>query len=67
MRKKRTSNKKKKVSAPIDLHMYGIYDKKNNTLIKISLDPSEIQMEIALDGGLGKNFSECEFNIRLEI
>jgi len=66
MSKKKVLRKKKKVE-PIDLHMYGIYDKKNNTLTKISLDPEEIQMEIALSGGLDKNFSECEVDIRLQL
>ncbi len=64
---KKKGSRKKVLKKPIDLHMYGIYDKKNNTLIKISLDPEEIQMEIALSGGLTKNFSECEFNVRLEV
>jgi hypothetical protein len=60
------SSRKKEIKT-MDLHMYGIYDKKNNKLVKISLEQSEIQMEIALSGGLGKGFSECEFDIMLAI
>jgi hypothetical protein len=47
--------------------MYGIFDVKKNTITKISLDPTEIKMEIALSGGLNENFRECEFNIKLAI
>jgi hypothetical protein len=61
--------KSKKYKKPIlvDLHMYGIFDTKKNTIIKISLDPTDIQMEIALMGGLKGNLQECEFDIALKI
>jgi len=64
MPKKKTSKKRK--PSLIDLHMYGIFDNKKNTITKISLDPIDIQMEIALMGGLKPNFSECEFDITLK-
>ena len=64
MRRKKSAKKKRRL---IDLHMYGIFDAKKNTITKISLDPAEIQMEIALSGGLNENLVECEFNIRLAI
>ncbi len=66
MRKKKVSKKKKNLK-PIDLHVYGIYDKKNHILSKISIDQTEIQMEIALSGGLIDGFIECEFDIRLHL
>ena len=47
--------------------MYGIFDNEKNVVTKISLDPMDIQMEIALVGGLRKNLVECEFNIKLVI
>ena len=47
--------------------MYGIFDKKADTLIKVSLDRTEIQMELALLGGLGDNLKECEFDIKLAL
>ena len=56
---------KKQKKRSIDLHMYGIIDKQKNTMLKISLDLAEIQMEIALMGGLKGHLSECEFNIKL--
>jgi len=56
---------KKQKKGSIDLHMYGIIDKQKNTMVKISLDHSDIQMEIALMGGLKGSLSECEFNITL--
>jgi hypothetical protein len=64
MKRKKIAKKK---SHLIDLHMYGIFDVKRNTIIKISLDPTEIQMEIALSGGLNENLTECEFNVKLAI
>ena len=51
----------------IDLHMYGIFDVKKNTIVKISLDPIEIKMEVALSGGLKENLVECEFDIKLAL
>lgn len=57
----------KKKSHLIDLHMYGIFDVKKNTIVKISLDPTEIQMEIALSGGWKENLVGCEFDIRLAL
>jgi hypothetical protein len=64
MKRKRAVRKKPRF---IDLHMYGIFDTKKNTIIKVSLDPTEIQMEIALSGGLNDNLVECEFNIKLAL
>ena len=61
---KRSTKQKPKL---IDLHMYGIFDVKKNTIVKISLDPSEIQMEVALSGGLKENFVECEFDVKLAL
>lgn len=49
----------------MNLHMYGIFDNHKNTITKISLEHTEIQMEIALMGGLSKNLVECEFDIKL--
>jgi len=63
MIKKKKSKKQK--SRPIDLHMYGIFDNKKNTVIKISLEQTDIQMEIALMGGLKSHLEECEFDIKL--
>lgn len=65
MIKKKKANKIKK-SRLIDLHMYGIFDTKKNTIIKISLDPVDINMEIALMGGLKGTLQECEFDITLK-
>lgn len=65
--KRKKSSKKGKLPELVELHMYGIYDKKNKKMVKVSLDQAEIQMEIALSGGLEKNFSECEFTIELAI
>ncbi len=59
--------KKSKKSVLVDLHMYGIFDTKKKTIIKISLDPIDIQMEIALMGGLKGNLQECEFDITLKM
>jgi len=65
MLKKKTKKSKKPIL--VDLHMYGIFDTKKNTIIKISLDPTDIQMEIALMGGLKNNLQECEFDITLSL
>jgi len=64
---KKKKSKKTKKSTLIDLHMYGILDTKKNTITKISLDPTDIQMEIALMGGLKDNLQECEFDITLRM
>ena len=60
------SKKKKLKKRSVDLHMYGIFDDKKNVMVKISLDPTDIQMEIALMGGLKPNQVECEFDITLK-
>ena len=39
MLKKKTKKSKKPIL--VDLHMYGIFDTKKNTIIKISLDPTD--------------------------
>ncbi len=59
--------KKSKKPILVDLHMYGIFDTKKNTIIKISLDQTDIQMEIALMGGLKGSLEECEFDITLKM
>ena len=64
---KRKRRKIHSISHLISLHMYGIFDVKKKTVTKISLDPSEIQMEIALSGGLNENLIECEFDVKLAI
>jgi hypothetical protein len=64
MKRKKVAKRKSRL---IDLHMYGIFDVKKNTIIKISLDPAEIQMEVALSGGLNENLIECEFDVKLAI
>ena len=64
MKRKRAAKRKLHL---IDLHMYGIFDVKKNTITKISLDHSEIQMEVALSGGLNENLIECEFDVKLAV
>lgn len=56
--------KKKKI---LKIHMYGIFDTKKEAIVKISMDPFEVEMDIALMGGLGDNLSQCEFDIALVI
>lgn len=65
-KKKKVIKNKTKKPILIDLHMYGIFDSKRNTIIKISLDEADIQMEIALAGGLKPHLQECEFDITLK-
>lgn len=65
--KKKKSKKQVKKAKLIPLHVYGIFDKQKNTMIEISLDHTDIQMEIALMGGLNSNLVECEFNIGLAL
>jgi hypothetical protein len=62
--KKKSAKKKLRL---IDLHVYGIFDKKKDTIIKLSLDKTEIQMEIALMGNIGEVLTECEFDIKLAL
>jgi hypothetical protein len=64
MKRKKVAKRKLRL---INLHMYGIFDIKKNTIIKISLDHAEIQMEIALSGGLNENLIECEFDVKLAV
>ena len=64
MKRKKSANRKSRL---IDLHMYGIFDVRKNTITKISLDHTEIQMEIALSGGLNENLIECEFDVKLAV
>lgn len=64
---KSTTASRGKTRKVIPLHVYGILDSKKNVITKVSLDETEIQMEIALMGGLPKDFVECEFNIKLRI
>ena len=51
----------------IDMHVYGIFDLKKNTVIKISLDKDDLQMDFALMGGPSEVLTECEFDIKLMI
>lgn len=67
MKKKKKSKKQIKKASLIPLHVYGIFDKGKKTMVRISLDHSDIQMEIALMGGLKSNLIECEFNIGLAL
>jgi hypothetical protein len=64
MKRKKAAKRKSRL---IDLHMYGIFDVRKNTITKISLDHAEIQMEIALSGGLNENLIECEFDVKLAV
>ncbi len=64
---KKKKVKKTKKPLLLDLHMYGIFDTKKNTIVKISLDPVDIQMEVALMGGLKGNLKECEFDVTLKM
>ena len=60
--KKKSVKKKLRL---IDLHMYGIFDAKKESVIKVSLDKTEIDMDYAL---LGKEeFMQCEFYVKLLI
>lgn len=64
MQKKKSRKQKRRL---IDLHVYGIFDLKKNTIIKISLDETELQMDFALMGGPSENLAECEFDIKVAI
>ena len=64
MKRKKDAKRKSRL---IDLHMYGIFDIRKSTITKISLDHAEIQMEIALSGGLNENLIECEFDVKLAV
>jgi len=66
-KKTNTSSRKSGETKFINLHMYGIFDTKIEKIIKVSLDPSEIQMEIALTGGSQENLVECEFDVKLAL
>jgi hypothetical protein len=61
--KKRVSRKKK----ILNIHMYGIFDVRKKTMVKVGLDKSEIDMDMALMGGLGDNFAQCEFDVSLRV
>ena len=47
--------------------MYGVFDEKNKKIMKISLDPTDIEMELALLGSSNENLAKCEFNIKLAV
>jgi hypothetical protein len=64
MKRKKNAKQKRHL---VGLHIYGIFDAKKHTITKISLDHAEIQMDIALSGGLGENLKECEFDIKLAV
>jgi hypothetical protein len=65
MKKKRNTTKKN--AKILKIHMYGIFDTKKETVVKISMDRLEIDMDIALMGGLGDSLTQCEFDIALVI
>ncbi len=62
MKKARKKSSKKTL---INLCVYGIFDTKVKKITKVSLDPSEIQMELAFSGGQEDSFVECQFDIKL--
>lgn len=66
MPRKKKVGKIDKKPIMVDLHMYGIFDTRKKTIVKISLDETDIQMEIALAGGLKPHLQECEFDITLK-
>lgn len=63
--------KKKKISMKgskvLNLHMYGIFDRRKQNIVKVSLDQTDIDMDVALMGGLGDSLSLCEFDVTLVI
>lgn len=67
MKKKPTSKKKTAKKQLLKLRLYGLFDTKTKKMIKVSLDPSEIQMELALCGGLGEDLAECDFDVDLSV
>jgi hypothetical protein len=48
----------------IDVVIYGIFDTKNFRLVKVSLDQSEIQMDMSLMTE-NNNLSECEIPLAI--
>ena len=65
MKKKKSLIKKN--AKILKIHMYGIFDIKKKTVVKVSLDQSEIDMDMALMGGMGEAITRCEFVIALVI
>lgn len=65
--KKKAVSKKKSKKQVITIRLYGIFDNKSKKMIRVSLDPAEIQMELALSGGLGENLVECDFDVDLAV
>jgi hypothetical protein len=64
---KKKSVKRKRKQRLLDLHLYGIFDLKKNTMLKISLDKEDLQMDFALMGGPSEHLAECEFDIKVAI
>ena len=64
MKKKSVIKKNAKI---LKLHMYGIFDIKKRIILKISMDQLEIEMDMALMGGLSGDLSQCEFDIALVV
>jgi len=64
---KKKSAKRKQKRRLLDLHVYGIFDLKKNTMLKISLDKYDLQMDFALMGGPSESLVECEFDIKVAI
>lgn len=65
MKSKRSTIKKN--AKILNIHMYGIFDVKKRKVVKVSLDQSEIDMDMALMGGMGETIAQCEFDIALVI
>lgn len=63
--KKKTTNKRKREL--IQLHVYGIFDLKKRTIIKISLDPTELGLDFALMGGPSEYLIQCEFDVKVAL
>jgi hypothetical protein len=61
----RKSKSNKKID--IRLRVYGIFDVKNETVVKVSLDPTELQLDLALMGGPSELMSICEFDVKLSL
>lgn len=67
MKTKPKSKKKTTKRQVLTIRLYGVFDSKNKKMIKVSLDPTEIQMELALSGGLGEHLVECDFDVDLAV
>ena len=57
------NNKKRKF---FSIRIYGILDKKNEKILKVSLNKEEIKFELDLDN-YDDNFILCDFDLKIEI